>query len=396
MGHYHHARIEAFARRASMRVTVIELCDTSEFREFKLGAVQDPNYETVTLYRDRHFSEISPTASCRAIGSALDDLKPDLLLVQGWSDTYALAPLCWAAHTGVPAVVTSETQAIDAPRHSWKEWVKKRVVNRFASALVGGSAHVKYLESLGMDSGRIYTGYDVVDNDHFARGACEARQDAAGYRRRLGVPERYFLASCRFIPKKNLARLLHGYADYRLQAGADACHLVLLGDGPLRPDLEAIRRDLALQDWVSMPGFKPYHELPAYYGLAEAFVHASSTEQWGLVVNEAMAAGLPVIVSNRCGCAPDLVHAGHNGITFDPYDVSALTAALHRMAADTEVRTSMGAESRKLIANWTPEQFADGLEQAVEAAANALHARRRSLAERVLLWTLLQRRIERS
>ena len=81
-----------------------------------------------------------------------------------------------------------------------------------------------------------------------------------------------------------------------------------------------------------MPGFKQYDELPIYYGLAGAFIHASTTEQWGLVVNEAMAAGLPVIVSERCGCAPDLVENGRNGFTFDPYDVDALTHLMLKMA----------------------------------------------------------------
>ena len=123
----------------------------------------------------------------------------------------------------------------------------------------------------------------------------------------LGLPERYFLASARFVPKKNLLRLLEAYAGYRRRAGADAWHLVLLGDGELRGDIE---RRSALPDLagaVILPGFRQYDELPAYYGLARAFVHASTTEQWGLVVNEAMAAGLPVLVSDRCGCAPDLV-----------------------------------------------------------------------------------------
>ena len=95
---------------------------------------------------------------------------------------------------------------------------------------------------------------------------------------------------------------------------------------------------------VILAGFKQYDELPAYYGLASAFVHASTTEQWGLVVNEAMASGLPVLVSDRCGCAPDLVEDGVNGFTFDPYDVEALAGLMQRVAAMTdERRQAMGA-----------------------------------------------------
>lgn len=395
LGYYHHARIEAFARRSSMRVTVLEMSDTSAFREFKLSVVRDAHYRTMTLYRDRYFADIAPAESCRAIGRALDQLNPDLLLVQGWSDTYALAPLYWCARTGIPAVVASESQSSDAPRRTWKEFIKRRIVSRFASGLVGGAAHVEYLATLGLKSSQIFTGYDVVDNDHFALGAAEARRDADAVRRRLELPERYFLASCRFIPKKNLARLIRAFAVYRRAAGPGGCDLVLLGDGAERNALEQLVLELGVQACVSMPGFKPYQELPAYYGLAEAFVHASTTEQWGLVVNEAMACGLPLIVSNRCGCVPDLVQPGRNGITVDPWDVAGLAAALHNMAADEHGRKNMGACSQSLIANWTPETFADGLEQAAQAAID-VPLSPRPFADRLLLWSLLQRRIERS
>src|SRR6185369_3826531 len=108
--------------------------------------------------------------------------------------------------------------------------------------------------------------------------------------------------------------LVQGYAKYRAKVGKSAWKLVLLGDGPT--NLIRLIADLELQDSVLLPGFKQYEELPTYYGLANAFVHASTSEPWGLVINEAVASGLPVIVSNRCGCAPELVNG--NGFTFDP------------------------------------------------------------------------------
>jgi glycosyltransferase involved in cell wall biosynthesis len=144
---------------------------------------------------------------------------------------------------------------------------------------------------------------------------------------------------------------------------------VLLGDGELRGHVESRIARLHLAGDVILPGFKQYDELPAYYGLASAFVHASTTEQWGLVVNEAMASGLPVIVSERCGCAPDLVEGGVNGFTFDPYDVEELSGLMQRVAAMTdEQRQAMGRAGRRIVADWGPERFADGLMRAVEVA----------------------------
>src|SRR5262249_43481894 len=148
------------------------------------------------------------------------------------------------------------------------------------------------------------------------------------------LPAHYFLACSRFTPKKNLAGLLEGYALYRQTAGKAAWSLVIAGEGELKNELLALRDRLRLGDKGQFAGHKSYHELPTYYGLASAFVHASTTEQWGLVVNEAMASGLPVLVSERCGCVGDLVQPGINGFLFDPSSPGAIAEAMEKIAAD--------------------------------------------------------------
>ena len=136
-----------------------------------------------------------------------------------------------------------------------------------------------------------------------------------------------------------------------------------LGDGPLRQALNSQLSTLNLNEHVHLPGFKPYDELPVYYALANAFVHASTTEQWGLVVNEAIASSLPVIVSDRCGCAPELVNG--NGFTFDPTNEHELTARLLEMASlSDEERKHLGDNSYRIAANFAPERFGEGLERA--------------------------------
>ncbi len=144
--------------------------------------------------------------------------------------------------------------------------------------------------------------------------------------------------------------------------------LVLLGDGPLKSDLCHLISDLGLQDSVLLPGFKQYDELPAYYGLASAFIHASTTEQWGLVVNEAMAAGLPVLVSNRCGCAMDLVKEGVNGFTFDPFNVEQLADLMLKISELGDGRGKMGAASCEIIEAVDASAFGAGLAAAVVQA----------------------------
>jgi glycosyltransferase involved in cell wall biosynthesis len=256
--------------------------------------------------------------------------------------------------------------------------LKRRIVDLYSTALVGGQRHIEYLVELGMPRERIFTGYDVVDNAYFARRALEIRNSKSEIRTRYGLPENYFLASARFIEKKNLARLIRAYAEYRDRSqgtgvtdpgynGDAPWDLVLLGDGPLRETLNSQISTLNSQSHVHFPGFKQYDELPVYYALANAFIHASTTEQWGLVVNEAIASGLPVIVSNRCGCVPELVQ--DNGFTFEPTDEHELTSRLLQMASlSDDERRRLGDASYRIATNFAPERFSEGLEQAAQLA----------------------------
>src|SRR5690606_6232121 len=268
-----------------------------------------------------------------------------------------------------PAVLMSDSMLHDRTRRRGYESIKRRVVRLFGSALVAGARHRDYACALGLSADAVFDGYDVVDNAHFERGANEARRLAGQWRERFGLPERFFLASARFVPEKNLLRLLDAFAVYRRRAGPDAWDLVLLGDGALRPAIERRIGRADLAGHVVLPGFRQYDELPAFYGLAGAFVHASTTEQWGLVVNEARAAGLPVLVSGRGGCVPDLVRGGESGFTFAPFEVEKLAGRLQRIAAMSDgQRRALGGAGRRIIAAWEPERFADGLMRAVEVA----------------------------
>ena len=283
-------------------------------------------------------------------------------------------------------IVMSESSRQDEPRTSWKEAIKRRIVGLYSAALVGGQRHVEYLVELGMPVDRVFMGYDVVDNDYFCERARQIRNPKSEIRNQRGLPENYFLASARFVEKKNLPRLIAAYAEYRQKSqtvGNVPWDLVLLGDGPLRGILNSQLSTLNLNEHVHLPGFKPYDELPVYYGLANAFVHASTAEQWGLVVNEAIAAGLPVIVSNRCGCAPELVNG--NGFTFDPTNGSELVARLLEMGSLSDLqRKHFSKNSYGISANFGPERFGEGLMRAA-TVAKEVPQKRFGLMDRALL-----------
>jgi len=447
LGPYHFARLRAAGKLLS--VTAIETSGADQTYAWDLISGSD-GFERVTLFEKADAQKLPAREAAQRMNSALDKIQPEIVVTPGWSDKSALAAIRWCGRKRVPAVVMSESTVWDEPRKPWKEIIKRQIVGLASAALAGGTPHAEYLAQLGMARDRIFLGYDAVDNDFFAQGAKkqnlkpETRKAESGEEgtdnqksvggglesgdrrlemknaesgKQLGLPEKYFLASARFIEKKNLPRLMEAFARYReLAANAEELKpetlkaestssglqpsspqsgeghapwdLVLLGDGDLRSSLESQVSSLKLQHCVLLPGFKQYPELPTYYAHAGAFIHASTTEQWGLVVNEAMASGLPVLVSNRCGCAPDLVQEGVNGFTFDPYEVEQLAQLMLKISDFRFPISDFGVASQRIIANWGPERFAQGLQSAVHKAIEVGPVKP-SLRQRLILKALL-------
>ncbi|MGD0843135.1 MAG: glycosyltransferase [Geobacteraceae bacterium] len=387
MGPYHHARMDALCRRVDL--TAVEFSTIDETYAWDL-IKETGAYRRVTLFSDKPIGMHSSTSVAARVKGVLNELRPQVVAIPGWDAPAALIALQWCLETGTPSVLLSDSQKSDQKRVWWKELAKGRIARLHSAGFVGGAPHVAYLTSLGMPESRISTGCDVVDNDYFAAEAEAARQNEST-RERLGLPRAYFLASGRFVEKKNLPLLLHAYADYLAKAGDSAWDLVLIGDGPLKPQLMVLRKELRLDNNVILPGFKQYAELPTYYGLAGAFVHASTSEQWGLVVNEAMACCLPVIVSSPCGCVPELVRNGHNGFVFNPYDREELSRCLSYVAGVECDRKAMGKAGRAIIEKLSPTSYAENL---CKVAAMALAASRPlfGCVDKVILESLIHRR----
>jgi 1,2-diacylglycerol 3-alpha-glucosyltransferase len=393
IGPYHHARLNAAADRLS--VTGIEW---SAKGYDAWGAAEAPTrYHKISLFPEatRHYPAGAQLR--QALCSTLEQATPDVVAVNGWNNFGSLAAANCCVERRIPMVVMSESARQDEARTWWKEMIKRRIVDLYCAALVGGQRQVEYLVELGMPRDRIFTGYDVVDNAFFRQKAEEIRSQTSEVREKYGLPENYFLASARFIEKKNLPRLIRAYAEYRSafakatadrEVGRDTpWDLVLLGDGPMRETLNTQLSTLNLHSHVHLPGFKQYAELPVYYALANAFVHASTTEQWGLVVNEAIASGLPVIVSERCGCVPELVQG--NGFTFDSMDERELASLLFKMATlSDDERKRLGDASYSIAADFSSDRFGEGLESAARVALE-LTPKRFGVIDRALLFAAL-------
>ena len=361
------------------------------------GAAATPaRYHKVSLFPEATDHYPGNAELRRAFWSALEQTNPDVVAVNGWNNFGSLIAANCCVRRGIPMVVMSESSRQDEPRTWWKEVIKRRIVGLYSAALVGGQRHVEYLVELGMPRERVFTGYDVVDNDYFAaeharkvqKSRIRSSKEVRACRRTTFLPQR--VSSRRRISLRssklmqNIDEIVRSQGTAVRRSGSKVpWDLVVLGDGPLRETLNSQLSTLNLNEHVHLPGFKPYDELPVYYALANAFVHASTTEQWGLVVNEAIASGLPVIVSDRCGCVPELING--NGFTFDPTNEHELTARLLEMASlSDEERKHLGDNSYRIAANFAPERFGEGLERAASVAMG-VPQKRFGIMDRALL-----------
>lgn len=316
-----------------------------------------------TLLPDCDWQQAGQLRLSRLLWERLSQLKPAAVMIPGYATLPALAAALWARLHKRTSILMTESSAADHSRVFWKELIKAKLLRLFFDlAVTGGAAHRRYLEQLGFPMAKVAGYYDVVDNEALEAKTSELRRTGPDS---FGLPLRpYFLYVGRMSPEKNVEGLLEAWLTYREQGGE--WPLVLVGDGPAFRELQAAAAKSQHGGEVHFAGLRTSRELPAFYAFAGCFVLPSVREPWGLVVNEAMASGLPVLVSSRCGSAEDLVEEGQNGFTFDP-QAHELTARLHSIASlsGDQLRT-MGRRSSQIITAYSPRNFGSQVQSILE------------------------------
>jgi 1,2-diacylglycerol 3-alpha-glucosyltransferase len=179
----------------------------------------------------------------------------------------------------------------------------------------------------------------------------------------LQLPKNYFLFVGRILPRKGIETLLEAYKQYRETAKEEVWDLVIVGAGD---HLNSLRTQFSGVSGLHYAGAQFGDELCKYYGLARVLIVPSDSDPWGLVVNEAMASGLPVIVSSGCGAGKTLVRDAENGWIFKSGNVDQLKSLMYRITLlSPETLNKMGKKSHEIIAQWTLDRFADGVLSAV-------------------------------
>lgn len=300
----------------------------------------------------------------RGVTRALRAAAPHLIICGGYNYPAFWQCLVWARAHQVPFLLWSESNQQDERGETFLiESLKNEFLSRCSGFLVPGQCAREYLLLHRVGSENIFAAPNAVGNDVFSCATRRARGNADQLRKTLRLPDRYFLFVGRLVPEKGVFDLLAAYAklnnSLREQIG-----LVFVGGGSCR---QALEREAAAVSpgMIRFTGFIQRDDLANYYALAEALVLPTHSDPWGLVVNEAMACGLPIIVSEIAGCARDLVKPMWNGFHVPAGDPLSLNAAMADLAMRPDLRETMGSNSKQHISRFTPEIWAESVATAI-------------------------------
>jgi len=326
-------------------------------------------YESELLENVAEWPELGTFAGCDTpqVAGTLSRWKPDLAILTGWQSKM-LVQAWWACvRLGVPRIVRGESNAM-AHRALWKRAAHRVWLRGFDQFLAIGVANRDFYRQAGIPESRIHPCPYFVDNQRFAIAAGTLRDRRNELRGRWAIPEdkTCFLFCGKLIPKKHPLDLLQALPR-AVAAGASA-HVLVVGDGELMAQARAAVERERLP--VTFAGFLNQTEIVAAYVAADCLVLPSDTgETWGLVVNEAMACGIPAIVSDQVGCGPDLVSDGVTGATFPLGDVDALARRLVELSSDLARLRAMGAAAyERVSAQYSVERAVEGTMAAINAA----------------------------
>jgi glycosyltransferase involved in cell wall biosynthesis len=292
---------------------------------------------------------------------ALARTRPDVIIVSGWSTFASQAAIAWCRARRVPYVLLVESHDLEA-RPPWRRAVKGAIVPRIvrgaASLLAVGSAARDSLVARGADPEKVRLFANTIDVD-----AWVGRADRFAATR-PHHDDAVVLSVGRLVRDKGNDLLIRAIAE----AGDPRLRLVLAGGGPERETLRELGARLGVD--VSLTGDLSEEDLAAQYVAADVFALLSRHEPWGVVVNEAAASGLPLVLSASVGAAHDLLRDGENGFLVPAGDVHAAAVALRRVADDPALRRGMGARSRELVRGWGYEPSVENFAAAVRAATS--------------------------
>lgn len=303
----------------------------------------------------RHLS--AQAASGAAMLLHLFRNRPQAVVCGGYDSVAAWICFLWCKLLGKRFVLWLESTARDRRKPGLlKLRLKRWIVSRADAIAAAGSATTEYVTGLGARRDRIFLAPFGGDMEIFSRRSLSI--DAAREKRRLGFPPRLILYSGRLVRGKGILVLLDAFRI--VTSELSEAGLLVVGHGPDREAMRRHARRLGLEN-IHFLGPQPYERMPRYYALADVLVLPTFSDQWGFVVNEAFACGVPAVVSRVAGVCDDLIDEGETGFAVDPGNFSQLAEHVLRILRDSELRARMSGNCRRLVRNYSADACAEGL-----------------------------------
>lgn len=305
---------------------------------------------------------------CPTVWSEVRSGRYDGVWLHGYNYAAFVIAFIAAKSCGLPVFMRCETH-LGLQRSKWKRWLRDIFlvfVYRYLDGFLAiGSANRDYYRSLGVPDKKIFDVPYTVDNERFIAASNITPVERAEIRSRYHLPssDPVVLYASKFMARKHPSDVIRAMAILS-KRGIHAT-VFMVGTGEMESELRALVKDLDLNN-VIFGGFVNQTELPRVFAASDIFVLPAENEPWGLIVNEVMCAGMPVVVSREVGCVPDLVHDGVNGFHMRAGDADSLALALSKLICDQALAKQMGRSSLEIIMGWSYERCKRGVVTATQ------------------------------
>ncbi len=301
------------------------------------------------LFEDDDIKSLKSSKIKEKVNRKLDSIQPDVVIAGAIAFYSGALSVAWTKRHGKKVILFDDARIEDVPRNKMINYVKKKIYSAVDAVIYPSQDWLQTAEYWGFNKQQLFVGVDVVNNDFW-------KEKEGKYKK-----EKKLLFVGRLIPRKNIILLIKLFDQISDKKGTK---LVIIGDGEQK---EEVMNTISHTSDIEYFAFMQQDELKVMYAKSSALIIPSTYDTWGLVINEAMASGLPVWASDKCRAAKILIKDRVNGFIFDPLNENSIKQALFEFInTDMEVLRQMGKESEQIISHWNLSLLAEEVYKAIE------------------------------
>jgi len=360
------------AATPGIELIVLYLCRAGIEKSYDPGFGKEIAWDIPLLdgYSHHFLSEHSDSGGINMrVLKAIRDIKPDVLISHGYDKPTNMLAIVGARLMGIPVLIRSDTRLTDINLNPGyiKDKIKRFLFNLASGFIAIGTKNREFYKWNGVPDDKIYFAPFSVNNNFFYVDDSRRQLTRTETRNKMGIAHDacVVLSACKLIPIKRVQDAILAIA--KIANSQPRVRLLLVGSGEMEHELRALAHELGLADIVLFAGFLNQSEMPSVYAASDMFVLASEVEPWGLAVNEAMAGGLPCIVSDQVGCAVDLVDGKGTGVVYPCGNIDLLAQAIDGYVSNPNQLKEAANRAGELIKHWDNDVCANKIYTACES-----------------------------